>query len=430
MKMEKENCFVKFEYTPQEVKEEINLAIKEFEGKIEEILSLKEEERQFENTVRRLAVAHGNFFNKCNSISFLYLVHPNKEIRDAAIEAKKEMERSTLRYLTDVRIYICLKTFSEASSSWKKQDRRLYEKMVQDLERNGMQLGEEERKRVLLLKTKLTELGITFNKNVYDVANTVSFSKEELEGMPANFLEGLSREGEKYVVTLKYPHVFPVMTHARRSETRKKMQMVFENRCADRNVQILHEILDLRKECAALLGFESDSHFVLDTKLAKTRERVLQILEETNQALEPAFEVELREMLQAKRKECEGSEISLNEKVNSWDVRFLQNLVIKNKFNVDSELVREYFPFCKVIQGVLLVYSQVLSLRFEEEKPPVWHETVRCYSVHDLETNMFFGLFYLDLFPREGLISLFFQVFKSVKHEKWEANTTTLLARW
>ena len=397
------NDFIKFDYGVEEIKQKINSGIEEFEERIEKISKLKEK-RNFENTVRALAVAEGTLYNKCHPIAFLSLVHTEGKIRDAASEGKKEMEKSLIKSKSRVDLFEGLCKLEGEKEEWGKEEKRVYEKLFSDLSRNGLHLREEEREKVSEKRIKIAELSLQYNKNVNEEKQVVKFSEKELEGMPEHFFESLERDEEgRYCLTLKYPHVFPVLQNCRVAETRKRIRQVFESRCSEENVSILKEVLRLREECAHLLGYESDSHFMLETKLAKTPHKVEQFLEEASSKLRPLLELELRELLELKEEETKPH---FEGKLNAWDISYYQNKRLKSKFKVDDEVVREFFPFEKVIQGVLSVYSQVLSLTFEEEKEaPVWHPSVTCYSVFDQLTKEYFGKFYLDLFPREGPLS-------------------------
>jgi thimet oligopeptidase len=78
---------------------------------------------------------------------------------------------------------------------------------------------------------------------------------------------------------------------------------------------------------------------------------------------------------------------------------------LQTEYQVDHELIKEYFPLEKVTTGTLAVYQELLSLRFAElpkDKRHVWHEDVKQFEVYDKESNAFMGHFYLDLHPRDG----------------------------
>jgi len=107
--------------------------------------------------------------------------------------------------------------------------------------------------------------------------------------------------------------------------------------------------------------------------------------------------------LKLKEQECKERNMAFDGKINAWDFRYYNRLLLEKNYNVDQDLIRQYFPIHKVVEGVLYVYQEILGLKFELTKNPhTWHNDVSQYDVHDINTNEFLGHFYLDLYPREG----------------------------
>ena len=177
-----------------------------------------------------------------------------------------------------------------------------------------------------------------------------------------------------------------------RWQTRKKLSLVVGNKCVDKgNIEILKEILNLRNEAAKRLGYQSDAQFMLEIKIAKTPENVEKFLKETSELLEPIFNSEFQDLLFYKEKHLNSRNEPFDSKINSFDVTFYQKLRLKEKFDIDDEVVREYFPVDVVIDGVLSVYESVFSLLFSRDKEAsVWHPEVY--------VNQFIFIFYFLFF--------------------------------
>lgn len=83
--------------------------------------------------------------------------------------------------------------------------------------------------------------------------------------------------------------------------------------------------------------------------------------------------------------------------------RYYHQVLLKDEYGVDNELVRQYFPLDHVVEVTLQVYQELLSLKFTELSDfDSWHEEVRCFVVHDEASGDLVGHFYMDLHPREG----------------------------
>jgi thimet oligopeptidase len=86
-----------------------------------------------------------------------------------------------------------------------------------------------------------------------------------------------------------------------------------------------------------------------------------------------------------------------------WDIFYYHEMLLKELYAVDQNEVKEYFPIDSVINGVLDVYQLVLNLDFKEvNEPNVWYDDVREFVVTDKTNGQTLGVFYLDLYPRDG----------------------------
>jgi len=119
-------------------------------------------------------------------------------------------------------------------------------------------------------------LSIDFSKHLGEEKTELGFTAAQLEGLPADFVEGLDKfpggaqEEGLLTVTLKYPHVVPISKYCKVAETRRVVMSAFNSRCADTNVAILEELVLRRAAVAKILGFDSHSDYVLDVRMAKS----------------------------------------------------------------------------------------------------------------------------------------------------------------
>jgi len=88
-------------------------------------------------------------------------------------------------------------------------------------------------------------------------------------------------------------------------------------------------------------------------------------------------------------------------KINSWDWRYYQNQWLKEKFQIDNQAIKEYFPLQVVLKGMFDIYQTLFGVQFVEmPSPVVWHPSVKFYRIVQNQKTVAF--FYMDLFPRAG----------------------------
>lgn len=254
------------------------------------------------------------------------------------------------------------------------------------------------------IKKRLSLLCIDFNKNLNEDTTFLPFTREELGGLPEDFLSSLEKaEDGKLKVTLKYPHYFPLLKKCHVPETRRLLEEAFNCRCKEENCAILKELVSLRAQKSSLLGFHTHADYVLEMNMAKTSQTVATFLDELAQKLKPLGEQERAVILELKEAECAKRGLPFDGRIHAWDMRYYMNQVEETRYRVDQNLLKEYFPMQVVTRGLLAIYQELLGLTFTlEEGAAAWHEDVRLYSVRDAASGEEIGKFYLDLYPREG----------------------------
>uniref|UniRef100_A0A3B3BR31 Thimet oligopeptidase 1 n=1 Tax=Oryzias melastigma TaxID=30732 RepID=A0A3B3BR31_ORYME len=323
----------------------------------------------FENTLKALADVEVEYTVQRNMLDFPQHVSPCKDVRAASTEADKRLSEFDVEMSMREDVYQRVVALEEIKS----------------------------------IKKKLSNLCIDFNKNLNEDTTSLSFTRDELDGLPEDFLSSLEKDGDKLKVTLKYPHYFPTMKKCSVPETRRKLEEAFNSRCKQENSAILKELVKLRAQKSSLLGFTTHADFVLEMNMAKSGKKVAGFLEELARRLKPLGEEERAVILKLKEKECQKRGLPYDGELHACDTRYFMTQVEETQYAVDQNLLKEYFPMEVVTQGLLEIYQQLLGLSFQlVEGAPVWHPDVTLYSVKDRGSGQVVGQFYLDLYPREG----------------------------
>ncbi|CAJ1059600.1 thimet oligopeptidase isoform X1 [Xyrichtys novacula] len=359
----------------------------------------------FENTLKALADVEVDYTVQRNTLDFPQHVSPNKEVRAASTEADKRLSEFDVEMSMREDVYQRIVALERKidSSSLTAESKRYMERLIKLGRRNGLHLATETQEEIKTIKKKLSNLCIDFNKNLNEDTTCLLFSREELGGLPEDFLSSLEQDGDKLKVTLKYPHYFPTMKKCFVPETRRKLEEAFNSRCKEENSSILKELVELRAQKSALLGFSTHADFVLEMNMAKSGARVASFLEELAFKLKPLGDEERSVILKLKEKECQKRTLPFNGELHAWDTRYFMTQVEETQYAVDQNLLKEYFPMEVVTQGLLDIYQELLGLSFElVSGAAVWHPDVTLYCVKDRSSGQVVGQFYLDLYPREG----------------------------
>jgi Zn-dependent oligopeptidase len=289
------------------------------------------------------------------------------------------------------------------------EEARFLKKLMLEKQLQGLHLSEAKRNKITQIKTKMSALSLEFAKNLGDEDSKHHFTKEQLAGLPDSFLEGLNKsEDGLFELDLSYPLYVPVMKECSVEATRKHMEKAFNSRCKDTNTAILEQLVTLRHQLAGIIGYSTHAKLTLVRRLAKDPAKVVTFLDDLNNKLSPLANKEMSELLQYKKAEVTEAKATDLE-FKSWDWSYYMNQLVKDKYTIDNEAVKQYFPLHVVTKGMMEIYQNLLSLRFVEvENPHVWHEDVQLFNVFEAkveegqEQGKFVGQFYLDLYPRKG----------------------------
>lgn len=287
------------------------------------------------------------------------------------------------------------------------EQKRLVEEYYKDFVRGGANLDEKKKARLMEINQELSLLSVKFGENVLKEENRFELvidNKEDLEGLPESVIKAAEETAkekkyeDKWVFTLKKPSLIPFLQYSKKRELREKIFKAYINRGNNNdefdNKETISKIIALRIEKAKLLGYRTHAHFILEENMAKTPEKVYELL---RKIWEPALKVvkneakELQEMIKK-----EGGDF----KLQPWDWWYYAEKVRKEKYELDEEVLRPYFKLENCIQGVFYVANKLYGIKFEERNGiPKYHPDVKVFEVKEAD-GTHIGIFYVDYFPR------------------------------
>jgi thimet oligopeptidase len=328
-------------------------------------------------------------------ISLLNSVHPDAAVRDAGDRALIEESVFMTELFQNEQLYERVRRVVPRTHA----QRQLQKDLLEAFEDSGVALPPERRDRFRAISERLTELAQEFSKNIRENKTLLTFTEQECEGLPQSYLDRVSRDGQGNVVLgFDYPDYVPFMSNAKSDEARKRYYIANQNRGTARNLEILDEIVALRKEIADLYDLPSYAHYVTKRRMVENPETVARFLDEVKNGVTEAELSDLRQLAEMKS-ELTGLAIEQST-IARWDVLFYRERLREKRYAVDQEELREYFPTVPTLQWMLDITERLYGIRFTAATVPVWDSDVLYYDVHDVASGDRIGGIYLDLYPR------------------------------
>jgi len=306
-------------------------------------------------------------------------------------------------------VYKAIKAFANTHPKLSGEDKKLFDETLRDYRRAGLELAPDKRSEVEQMRKDLSKLGTDFDRNIVDATAPVVFTKAELDGVPEDFFSkpGVKVGDDAYTVMANVTWQFVTVEENAKSEaTRKKLYVIHDSLAKETNVSALNQMLVLRNKIALRLGYKNWDDYQTEIRMAKTGAGAKSYIDNLTTGIQPKFAAEVAELQKMKAADTNDP----GAKIDVWDWRYYSNQLNKKKFTVDKEALRAFFPFQKVLEGMFNVYQSIFGLKFEKIAAPYkWIGDLQLYLVTDAATGEPLGMFYLDMFPREGKFNHFAQ---------------------
>jgi len=398
-----------WEQTPEAVEASMKDAIAKANAALDQIGAQDLGKVTFKSTVVALDDATYQAGLAANKATIIKETNTNPAMRTAGENAVKAFQEWAvgIDYREDV--YKAIKAFAETHPKLTGEDEKLLRETLRDYRRAGLELPPDQRKEVEQLRKELSKLGTDFDTNIVKATAPVMFTKADLDGLPDSFFAspGIKTGDDVYTVMANVTWQFNTVEENAKSEaTRKQLYVIRETLSKDTNVPVLNQMLALRNKIALRLGYKSWDDYQTEVKMAKTGANAEKYISDLVAGSQPKFDSEVVELQKLKTADTNDP----NAKIEVWDWRYYSNQRDKQKYAVDKEALRAYFPFKKVLDGMFNIYQNIFGLKFEKIVAPYkWIDDLQLYLVTDSATGEPLGMFYLDMFPREGKFNHFAQ---------------------
>ena len=276
---------------------------------------------------------------------------------------------------------------------------------------NGATLLGESKARYAAINQEVAGLQTQFANNILaDEENYVLFlNDDQLSGLSeslisaaANAAEGLGKKGQ-YAITNSRSSMDPFLTYSDERELRQKVWTTYYNRANNGdefdNNELIKNILNLRNERVALLGYDNYSQWRLEDRMAKNPENAMDLMKKVWPAAIARVDEEVKDMQAIA--DAEGATF----KIAPWDYRYYAEKVRKDKYSLDSDEVKQYLQLDKLREAMFYVAGRLFNFDFmpvPEGSVSVFHEDVKVWEVKDKTSGEHIGLWYLDPFGRKG----------------------------
>lgn len=388
--------------------------IRREDEQIEKIIN-NPDEPTFENTIIPEDEVKGrkHYYDLLSRVESVFFNMLSAETNDEMDALAQKMSPILTKHGNDVslnpKIFERVKYVYEHHGELTPEENCLLEKSYEGFVRSGALLDEAGKDRLRKLTEEASMLSLQFSQNVLkeNKAYTLHITDEQqLDGLPNTAREAAHEVAKEHglkgwVFTLDAPSYGPFMMYSTQRELRKELYMARNTLCIKdndtNNLELCKRLINLRREMAQLLGYDTFADYVMKHRMATKVENVYKLLNDLIEAYKPKA-IEEREEVEALAKEEEGAAF----KMEPWDLAYYSQLLKKKKYDLDPEMLRPYLELGNVIKGVFGLATRLYGITFKENKDiPVYHPDVKPYEVYDKDGS-YLAVLYVDFHPRKG----------------------------
>ena len=394
---------------PEHIEPAIAALIAEAEGQLEAIIT-GSGQRTYANTLGALDQLGENLWFAFGLVSHLEGVVTTPELRQAYNKVLPLVSQLGTKISISQGLYQALKTFAQTpeADQLSPVQKRFLKLRLDEFRREGADLPPEQKAKLETLNTRLSEVCTQFRQNVTDSTAKweLYLDQSQVAGLPQSALAAAAQSAKskdkandgplaapKYRFTLQQPSYTALMTYLDDREIRKQVYLAFNSRATEAehdNRLLIAEILRLRQEKAALLGYANYGDYVLEDRMAGRADTAIKFEQDLRRAYEPYFKKEVSEL-----------EAFAGRPLEAWDIGYWVEKQRQALYDFDDEALRPYLPLPQVLRGMFDIFGQVFGFEVREKVGiPVWHPEVKVYEI--VQDGQMICRFFTDWHPRES----------------------------
>ena len=397
---------------PEHVEAAIDQVLADNRASLQQLLQRLGEQTSWNTLIKPLEILDNNLSKVWSPVRHLNSVMNSKELRaahDACLGKLSAYSTELSQNENLYKAYVQLrqsKTFEQLNPAQQKT----IDDALLSFTLSGVALAPDKQQQYKDIKQKLSLLKSKFEQHVLDATRAWKkhiLDEKELTGMPGYALAMAKQAAKKealegWLLTLDAPSYIAVMSYADARSLREEMYRAYSTRASDQgpnagefdNTPVLQEILTLRSELAALLGFNNYAEYSIANKMAESTDAVLTFLDNLVTRARPRAQKEFDELKQFAQ--VQGG----IKDFQAWDASYYSEKLKQKNYGFKQEDVKPYFPAPTVIKGLFEIVKRLYGIQIAEiTAVDVWHEDVKFYEIRDAK-NALRGQFYFDLYAR------------------------------
>ncbi len=322
-------------------------------------------------------------------------VHPAKPFREAAQVCEQEASQLLTDISLDKEMYNALASLD--GSKLDSAGTYFLRTSLRDYHRSGVDRDDATRAKIRQLQDELVKIGQEFEQNIPEDVRKLQLDPSQLDGLPEDFKQAHKPDASGKV-TLKTDNTdyIPFREYATNDAAQKAFYELYTHRAYPKNLEVLSRMMQKRYELAQVLGYSDWAAYVTEDKMVATKQNAADFIEKITAASQAGAQRDYDQLL-AYRKRQDPSATT----VDIWNYHHFLHEATIEKYGYDSQAVRPYFEYSRVLQGILDLTSHMYGITYKRvTTAQVWHPDVAVYDVFD--GSKLLGRIYFDMFPREN----------------------------